>query len=180
MRDEIPPAETSPPRKKKKSETRQRTKMTTHRWLIDEFNEASANAQAAGLSLTAYIRSSTTGKPGQRSQRIPSIDAVLIGKVDGLHGRYGSNMNQIAYQLHAHGELATEAEFRQALDEWAEIRDTHLQALGKLPPGRGLLSWNNLMTEVDSFLKTHQDEETVRVPADLLRRIINNSPNITA
>lgn len=187
MTDEMPPAETSPPQKSKEKKKKTKSQKRQRKWQINipclehEFNLAAGAAAAAGLSRAAYGRARMFGgDPGPRSQRIPAIDAVLIRKVDGLHGMYGNNLNQIAYQLNAHGELATEAQFRQAIKEWQEIRDYHLQALGKLPPGRDLLSWKDLMGEVSGFLSAHPGEETICLPAHLLRRIVNNGPNISA
>jgi hypothetical protein len=164
-------------RRRRKSEKRLRTKLTAHRWLMDEFNEAAAEASSAGLSFGAFVRAKVRGTPGIRAQRRPSIDTRLISKVDGLHGRYGNNMNQIAFQLNAYGEQGLAADFRGALKEWALIRDCHLQAVGMLPPGRTLLSWKDLMAEGKEYLDANPGAETVCIPAHLLRRIIGNGAN---
>jgi len=119
---------------RKKSDKRQRTKLTAIRWsLEDEFNVAAANAKAAGLSFGAYARASMTGNTGPRAQRSLPVDAQLVRQALALHGKYGSNMNQIAYGLNAYGERGLEADFRAALQEWGEIRDAMLALLGREP-----------------------------------------------
>jgi len=183
MTDATPPASTtnttgSAP---KKSEKRQRQKLTAHRWAMDEFNKAAANARAAGLSFGAFIRKVATGDTGERAQRaLPDLDMVLLSKVVGLHGKYGSNLNQIAYELHLRGDYVTEAQIREALQQWAELRDANLQALGKLPRGRSLLSWMDLMAEGQQYLDAHRDQETVCIPADFLRRLVGNGAHSPA
>jgi hypothetical protein len=117
--------------KRKKSEKRQRTEQTKHRWTLSEKFTLAAKASEAGLSVGAYVRAAALGDAGPRSQRRLPINAQLVRQTLGLHGRYGNNMNQIAYELHAHGETALEADFRQALNEWGEIRDLLLEALGR-------------------------------------------------
>ena len=139
----------APPRKpearddtRSKSDKRKRTKLTAHRWLAEEFNEASANAQAAGLSFGAYVRSATTGKAGDRAQRRLPVEAELLRLVLSEFGRYGNNMNQIAYQLNARGDRAGAVKYEEALHEWAIIRRSILDALGKpssLSPSGGTI-----------------------------------------
>ena len=54
------------------------------------------------------------------------------------HGRYGNNLNQIAFVLNAEGShKVLEADFRAALKEWGEIRDLALEALGCAPYAPG-------------------------------------------
>ena len=66
-----------------KSDKRQRAKITPIRWAMDEFNEAAANAQDAGLSFGAYARARMLrkGDPGPRSQRRTSLDLAMAGKL---------------------------------------------------------------------------------------------------
>jgi hypothetical protein len=117
----------------KSSENRQRQKQLKVRLLEDEFNTASGKARAAGLSLAAYVRAAAIGDAGPRAQRRLPIDAQLMREALAQLGRYGNNLNQIAYQLNAHGERGLEADFRAALQEWGEIRAIMLAALGHAP-----------------------------------------------
>jgi hypothetical protein len=118
---------------RKKSEKRQRGKLKAIRFLDEEFNTAAAKASAAGMSFGAYVRAAATGDAGPRAQRRMPVDAELLRRLLGEHGRVGNNMNQIAFALNAHGERGLEADFRAALDDWGHIRDLMLQALGKDP-----------------------------------------------
>lgn len=120
--------------KKKKSEVRQRQKQSKVRWLDDEFNEASANARTAGLSLGAFIRASTTGAPGDRAQGPGPVDANLLRKVIGDLSRYGNNWNQVAYKLNINETpWKLHDEIRQELANLREVITLNLEALGKKP-----------------------------------------------
>jgi hypothetical protein len=117
----------------KKSEKRQRQKQVKLRLTSDEFNAVSSKAAAAGYTNAAYARASMLGDAGPRAQRKLPMDARLMREALAQLGRYGNNMNQIAYQLNAQGEQGLEADFRGALQQWGEIRDTMLAALGHAP-----------------------------------------------
>ena len=54
-------------------------------------------------------------------------------RVLALHGKYGNNMNQIAYQLNAHSDFAGAAQYEKGLVEWREIRDAMLELLKMVP-----------------------------------------------
>jgi hypothetical protein len=122
-----------PEKKRRHSEKRQRTKATTHRWLQDEFNAVSEKARDAGLSFGAYIRAAALGDAGPRAQRrLPVVEENVL-RVLALHGKYGNNMNQIAYQLNAHSDFAGAAQYEKGLVEWREIRDAMLELLKRVP-----------------------------------------------
>lgn len=132
MTDQMPDApDLSAAVPRKKSEKRQRQKQVKIRLLEDEFNAVSAKAAASGLSNAAYTRAALLGDAGPRAQRRLPIDALELRKALGLLGAYGNNLNQLAFQANAHGELPTEAALRDMLQEWGAIRDTMLAALGK-------------------------------------------------
>lgn len=135
MSDEKPAVHngaTKPPRKK--SQKRQMQKQLHVPCLDEQFNAAAAKAQAAGLSLSAWCRAKIfDGDPGPRAQQKLPLDAQLARQALAQLGKYGSNMNQIAYGLNAYGERGLEADFRAALHEWGEIRDALLAMLGKTP-----------------------------------------------
>jgi hypothetical protein len=119
---------------RKKSQKRQRSEQVKTPLTRDEFNRVAAHAAAAGMSKAAYSRAAMLGDAGPRSQRRLNLDDLKIRRVLALHNKYGSNMNQIAYQLNANEKHALEADFRNALKEWEEIRDATLDLLGKLHP----------------------------------------------
>jgi hypothetical protein len=123
----------TPAKPRHHSEKRQRTKNTAHRWLPDEFNAVAEKARDAGLSFGAYVRAAALGDTGPRAQRRLPVKDENIRKVLALHGKYGSNMNQIAYQLNARGDLAGAAQYERGLVEWDEIRDAMLELLERLP-----------------------------------------------
>jgi hypothetical protein len=130
MTDDQPP---QPTKKRVHSEKRKRTKATTHRWLQDEFNAVSEKARDAGLSFGAYVRAAALGDAGPRAQRrLPVVEENVL-RVLALHGKYGNNMNQIAYQLNAHSDFAGAAQYEQGLVEWREIRDAMLELLNRVP-----------------------------------------------
>ena len=129
-------AEPRPPRKK--SETRQRQRQIKIRCTTEEFNAAAANAAQSGLSVSGYARTAMLGNAGARAKPRLPVDARLLRQVLAQHGRYGNNLNQIAYVLNAEGShKVIEAEFRLALKEWGEIRDLALEALGRTPHAPG-------------------------------------------
>lgn len=121
---------------RKTSQKRQRNKQVKVNFLAEEFNLAAAKAARSGLSLAAFARAAMLGDAGPRAKSQLPVDAALLRQVLAQHGRYGNNMNQIAYVLNAEGShKVLEADFRLALKEWAEIRDTILAALGRAPHG---------------------------------------------
>ncbi|HWR53983.1 MAG TPA: hypothetical protein VN428_22920 [Bryobacteraceae bacterium] len=118
---------------RKKSQKRQRSEQVKTPLTKEEFNQVAARAAAAGLSKAAFSRLKMLDETGERSLRRLPVDAEQVRKVLALHGKYGSNMNQTAYELHALGERGLEQDFRQALGEWGEIRDALLALLGMKP-----------------------------------------------
>jgi hypothetical protein len=126
------------PKSKHGSEKRQRNKITPIRWASDEFNKVAAKADKAGLSFGAFIRALGLGDAGPRARRSRPINDQVLVKVMGLHGKYGSNLNQIAYKLNANAQGALASDFEGALREWAEIRDLMFEAFemdsSEVPP----------------------------------------------
>ena len=119
---------------RKKSEQRQRQKQIKIRCTAEEFNAAAAKAAQAGLSTSAYARAAMLGDTGPRAKARLPVEAQLLREVLAQHGKYGSNLNQVAYVLNRDGARAMlEADIRTALKEWAEIRDMILLALGRPP-----------------------------------------------
>ena len=127
---------TNPPAARKKSQKRRRKWLIKIPCLEKEFNDIAAAAEAAKLTKAAFGRLSMLGKAGDRSPRRPPLDEKLLREIKGLEGKYGSNMNQIAYNGNA-GNPVDLPELRRALKEWGEIRDLINKALGEYAgPGK--------------------------------------------
>lgn len=122
-----------PPKSHHGSEKRQRNKITPIRWASDEFNAVSAKAKTAGLPFGAFIRTLGLGDAGPRARRSRPINNQILVRVIGLHGKYGNNLNQIAYKLNANAQDALASDFEGALREWEEIRDLMFEAFEMEP-----------------------------------------------
>jgi len=116
------------PKKPHGTEKRQRNKITPIRWAADEFNAVAAKADKSGLTFGAFIRALGLGDAGPRARRSRPLNNQILVKVIGLHGKYGSNLNQIAYKLNANAQDALASDFRGAIREWEEIRDLMFEA----------------------------------------------------
>ena len=158
--------------KRKKSQKRQRSEQIKTPLTTDEFNRVAARANALGLSKAAFSRLKMLNETGERSLHVPPVNAALVGRLVALHAKYGSNLNQIAYQLNAYGLTVLEADFRTALKEWSILRDLNLEALNKRPPGGSLLAWDGLVTEAKDLLTANPGAQVIQIPAGFLRRIV--------
>jgi hypothetical protein len=116
-----------------KSEKRQREKQIKLRCTAEEFAAVTAKASASGMSNAAYARAAMLGDAGPRAQRRLPMDADKFRRVEALHAKYGTNLNQIAKNGNS-GHPVDLPELRLALKQWGEIRDLMLEALGKSPP----------------------------------------------
>ena len=125
------------PKKHHGTETRQRNKITPIRWAADEFNAVAAKADKSGLTFGAFIRALGLGDAGPRARRSRPLNNQILVKVIGLHGKYGSNLNQIAYKLNANAQDALASDFRGAIREWEEIRDLMFEAFEMEPSEDG-------------------------------------------
>jgi hypothetical protein len=93
----------------------------------------STAAEAAGLSLSAYVCKRLGGDPGPRSLRAkPGPDMVLLSRLLGQHGKAGSNLNQIARQLNSGGDVEP-SELAEAIAEHRAACQVIISALG-VPP----------------------------------------------
>lgn len=122
------------PAPRKKSQKRQRRHQVKTNLLDDEFNAVASKADAAGLSMGAFLRAAMLGNPGPRAQRRLPGDAQLLRQVLGHLGRVGNNLNQIAYNLNAGENPYTQMpELADALRDYQRMRDALYEALGKEP-----------------------------------------------
>ena len=87
------------------SETRKRTRPLTIRLDAQEREELERRAEAAGVSLAAYVREKCLGGSGPRSRRRPAYDRDELIRLLGQAGKIGSNVNQIARHLNQGGRI---------------------------------------------------------------------------
>jgi len=121
---------TPPPRKK--SQKRRRSAQFKTPMTPQEYAEASALADAAGMTRAAWSRSKLLGTPGPRSQRRMPADAKALREIIGHIGRVGNNLNQIAYRLNT-GDAPDIPELRQALADYVPIRNAIYKIIGLDP-----------------------------------------------
>ena len=121
-----------PPRKK--SQKRQRSAQFKTPMTPQEYADASALADAAGMTRAAFSRTLMLGNAGPRSQRRMPADAEALQKILNELARVGNNINQIARRINK-GEPCDLPELRKALDEYTTVRAAIHEALGLEPPG---------------------------------------------
>lgn len=157
------------------SNKRQRGHQFVVRCTKDEFNEISANARGAGLRSAAWLRAKglTKGDPGPRSQHIPPVENELLSTLMGALGRLNNNVNQIAHNLNK-GEFYHAPDLRQVLIDYPPIRDGIFQALGK-QPSPGVKDFDDLTGAATKGFEAEPDAKEIRIPADVLRRIIRGT-----
>ena len=97
-----------------------------------------AEAETAGLSLSAYVCTKLGGSPGPRAhrRRKPGPDMMLLAQVKASLGRNGGSLHQIAKQLNSYdfrgipALLALRELAETALAEHRETSAAVMQALG--------------------------------------------------
>ena len=82
-----------------RSESRQRAKRETIRFLDEEHAAIREKAANANLSVGAYLRACALGDAGPRARRSPTIDRELASKAIAELNKAGSNLNQIAHAV---------------------------------------------------------------------------------
>jgi hypothetical protein len=113
------------------TEKRQRGRLVAVRCTPEEAASLEARADAAGLSVGAYLRAAALGTTGVRAVRRPSVEKAALGRALGLLGRYGGNLNQLAHAANAAGAMPTTAELEALRREVREVKAALLQALGR-------------------------------------------------
>ena len=119
------------PTARKKSQKRQRKEQIKTPLTTDEFNRVAARAAALGLSKAAFSRLKMLDETGERSQHVLPVNAELVREAIAEMGRYGNNVNQLAYKANAHDELPMERELRALLARHEAVLDMLMTAIGK-------------------------------------------------
>lgn len=122
------------PKRRPKSETRQRGRQVKARFTDAEHAAFLARADKAGLAAAAFLRAAALGNAGPRAQKRVPADAQALREVLGHLGKIGGNLNQIARYLHTGGSAEVVlGDIRDVLADHARIRDRLYEALGKTP-----------------------------------------------
>lgn len=112
------PASTS--KRSSGSEARQRQHAVRVRLDDAERELLERRAGDTGLSLSAYMRTSSLGAPGPRARRRIPIERDLLARTNADLNRVGNNLNQIARTLNGGGETPA----AEIADVAAELRQT--------------------------------------------------------
>jgi len=121
----------SQPQKKKRSgsETRQRDDVISVRVKPGERLKIEANAAAADLCASSFLRVLGTGAQRPRERRRPSPDMREVAKLLGECGRIGGNVHQITKRANL-GEIPRSAEMDAAGREARALFAAAFKALG--------------------------------------------------
>ncbi|MEM6829746.1 MAG: plasmid mobilization relaxosome protein MobC [Bacteroidota bacterium] len=84
---------------KKKSEKRQRNNLKSFRLSDEELAAFLSNCEAANLSGGDLFRTKCCGQKPLHARRQRGEEEKLLAKILGQLGKYGNNLNQIAYAL---------------------------------------------------------------------------------
>ena len=114
------------------SEKRQRSDQHRIRLTPAERLLLNARAEAAGMSVAAYVRHQALGEEGPRSVRRVPVDALAVRQLAGQLGSVGNNLNQLTRMAHM-GDLDAPAELAAVLDRVNDAADACLAALGYKP-----------------------------------------------
>src|SRR3954454_24306897 len=82
--------------KRSGSETRQKGRIIPFRATAEERAAVERAADAAGLSLSSYIRETLLAVPQTRSRRRARADVAVLAKLIAEMNRIGGNINQLA------------------------------------------------------------------------------------
>lgn len=125
-------SQNQPPQKKKRSgsENRKRQPRVIFRVSPEERAEMEANAAAAGLCLSSYVRSATTLRQRTRAvRRRPSPDMLRVAQLLAHSGRIGGNIYQLVRGMNLGDVPRVEEMYAAAKEARAFIADAR-EALG--------------------------------------------------
>ncbi len=110
------------------SEKRARGCIIKLRAKVEERAEMRANANAAGLSLSSFLRSLAIASPRTRPVRRPPPDAKLLSQAMGRLGIYASNAHQLL-RLANRGDIVYVEELAEASKKLNAAADELLKVL---------------------------------------------------
>ena len=114
------------------SEKRQRSASIGVRLTSEERAELDRRADAAGLSLAAYLRACGLGDAGPRATRKPPVANQEMVRILGPLGTIGSNLNQLARAVNRGADPNGLADdIKAAVVAIAEIHEDATRALGR-------------------------------------------------
>jgi Bacterial mobilisation protein (MobC) len=96
-----------------------------------EYASLTAAAAQAGLSVGAYLRTLALGTAGPRAVRRPPVQRAELARLLGELGKLGSNVNQIARQVNATGNLPAWSELSTMREDIGVLRAAVMKALGR-------------------------------------------------
>jgi len=110
--------QSQPPQKKRRSGSAKRQKQSIIgvRVRDDERAKIEANAAAADLCPSAYLRVAGTGAPRAHERRRPTPDMTLLAQAMAQVGRIGGNLAQLL-KLANRGEIVAANDLDDAVDE---------------------------------------------------------------
>jgi hypothetical protein len=89
-----------------------------------------AAAAEAGFSVGAFLRLLALGDAGPRAVRKPPVEREELVRILGALGKVGSNINQIAKEIHSTRNLPSWSELADIKADIALMRAAALKALG--------------------------------------------------
>ena|SRR5205823_14493702 len=115
--------------RKSGSGNRQRQRVRTLRLSAREDAESVANAEAAGLSVSAFIRKRAVSLKETRSRRRPSVELAGLAKLLAQVNRVGGDIQQLLKRLNS-GEIPQGDEIREAFASHREMVNVILAVMG--------------------------------------------------
>lgn len=102
-----------------KSETRQRKAFIGIRLTDEERAIIEEGAEAAGLSIGAFVRKRAIGEEGERFRRRPPADRQELTRLLAQLGKVGGNLNQIARRVNS-GDQSPDLSIEKAAEAVTE------------------------------------------------------------
>ena len=94
-----------------------------------EHRALTVRAEAAGLSVGAYLRTVVVGTAGPRAVRRAPVERVELARLLAELGKVGSNVNQLAHQANA-GRFPVGDQLAAAIADVQAMRTALMKALG--------------------------------------------------
>ncbi|KJV04966.1 plasmid mobilization protein [Methylocucumis oryzae] len=112
------------------SDKRKRCKTVQVRLSPTELEQATASAEAVGLSLSGYVRTLLLGRVTDGTQRRAAKDAQDLARLHAQLGKVGGNLNQLT-KLANQGQLVPPSVLAACLAEVREVKTQIAEALSR-------------------------------------------------